>query len=122
MTFGERLKALRLEKHLTQTELGAYFHLGKTAISLYETDNRFPDKDTLKKMAAFFDVSSDYLLGLTDIRISHQTGVKEVTDDMIERDFHVGLSRTEEGSLSDEEKLQIRDFAKYIISKRKGEK
>lgn len=68
MTFGERLKSLRLEKGLTQTELGKHFNLGKTAISLYETNDRFPDKEILDKMADFFNCSMDYLLGRVDVR------------------------------------------------------
>ena len=68
MTFGERLKLLRLEKDLTQIELGKQFNLGKTAISLYENNERFPDKETLDKMADFFGCSVDYLLGRTDLK------------------------------------------------------
>ncbi len=65
-TFGMRLRSLREEKEITQEELGKLFSVTKTAISLYESDKRFPDQDTLIKLAAFFNVSVDYLLGVSD--------------------------------------------------------
>jgi len=63
MHFGYRLKQLRLAKGLTQAQLGACFNLAESSISLYESGKRSPDYTTLKKMAAFFGVTADYLLG-----------------------------------------------------------
>lgn len=63
---GERLKQLRKEKKLTQTELGNKINVTKVSISGYESGNRSPDTDTLQRLADFFEVSTDYLLGRTD--------------------------------------------------------
>lgn len=63
---GERLKKLRKEKKLTQTELGSRINVTKVSISGYESGNRSPDTDTLQRLADFFEVSTDYLLGRTD--------------------------------------------------------
>lgn len=63
---GERLKQLRKEKNLTQTELGNKINVTKVSISGYESGNRSPDTDTLQRLADFFEVSTDYLLGRTD--------------------------------------------------------
>jgi len=63
MVLGERLKQLRQEKGLTQAQLGSYFNLAESSISLYEAGKRSPDYATLKRLAAFFAVSADYLLG-----------------------------------------------------------
>ncbi len=63
---GERLKKLRKEKKLTQTELGSKINVTKVSISGYESGNRSPDTDTLQRLADFFEVSTDYLLGRTD--------------------------------------------------------
>lgn len=68
MSFGKILKTLRNEKGLNQTELGKVINVGKTTISGYENDSSFPDKETLRTIADFFDVSIDYLLGRTNIR------------------------------------------------------
>lgn len=65
-TFGSRLKKLRIKKELTGQELGKLLNVTKMSISRWESDQRFPDKDTLVKIANFFDVSTDYLLGRTE--------------------------------------------------------
>lgn len=67
-TFGERLKALRNEKHLTGEELGKLLNVTKVAVSKWETNDRFPDKDILIKLADIFNVTLDYLLCRTNIR------------------------------------------------------
>jgi len=63
---GERLKQLRKEKNLTQSELGNKINVTKVSISGYESGNRTPDTDTLQRIADFFEVSTDYLLGRTE--------------------------------------------------------
>jgi transcriptional regulator with XRE-family HTH domain len=65
-TFGERLKKLRNDKQLTGEELGKILNVTKVAVSNWESGNRTPDADMLIKLADFFDVSLDYLLGRTD--------------------------------------------------------
>lgn len=125
MTFGERLKILRLEKGLTQTELGKHFNLGKTAISLYETNARFPDKEILAKMADFFDCSMDYLLGRIDVKNPAVEAYKEAAERKKIRtagkeELVIGLSREEKGLLTDEDKAEITKFAEYVASRRKG--
>lgn len=66
--FGERLKELRTERGLTQGELAQEFGIARNSIFSYETNKRTPDIDVLSKCAMFFDVTSDYLLGLSDNR------------------------------------------------------
>lgn len=66
--FSERLRKLRTEKDLSQKELGDMFSLSKQTISGYESGSRNPDPVTLQKLAGFFAVSTDYLLGRTDIK------------------------------------------------------
>lgn len=61
--FSSRLKLLRKNKGLTQTELANELHLSHGAIAMWETDKRQPDNDTMLRIADFFDVSVDYLLG-----------------------------------------------------------
>lgn len=66
-SFGKRLKNLRKEKGLTQVELGKVFNITNVAVTKWESDDRFPDKTTLIKIADYFNVSIDYLLCRTDI-------------------------------------------------------
>jgi transcriptional regulator with XRE-family HTH domain len=65
--FSKRLLKLRKEKHMTQEQVGQIIGVRKTAISRYE-NGREADYDTLVKIAQYFDVSTDYLLGLVDVR------------------------------------------------------
>lgn len=65
---GERLKELRKERKLTQTELGNKINVTKVSISGYENGNRSPDTDTLQRLADYFDVTTDYLLGRSNVR------------------------------------------------------
>ncbi len=68
MEFGKRLKLLREEIELDRETLAERLKISYSAVSKYETNVRFPDKDTLNKIADFFKVSIDYLLGRTEIR------------------------------------------------------
>lgn len=67
MSFGSRLKNLRIEKHLSQAVLAQKLGISTNAISQYETNKRFPDQQGLIGICEYFSVTSDYLLGLSDI-------------------------------------------------------
>lgn len=68
MNFEIRLKQLREENDLTRKEMADKLQLSYWALSKYETGERFPDPDILNKIADYFGVSLDYLMGKTDIR------------------------------------------------------
>ena len=63
---GERLKELREERKLTQKQLAQLLGLHSVTYLHYEKSQREPPLSVLVNMANFFDVSTDYLLGLTD--------------------------------------------------------
>ena len=63
---GIRLKELRNQKKLTQKQLAEKINVTHVSISGYESGNRSPDTETLQRLADFFEVSTDYLLGRTD--------------------------------------------------------
>lgn len=64
--FGDKLKLLRIEKDFKQEELAKVFNVHKTTVSNWEKSKRFPDEDTLNKIADYFDVTLDYLLDRTN--------------------------------------------------------
>lgn len=64
----ERLRELRTEAGLSQEQLAGILSLHKSTVSLYENGRREPDADTMQRIAAYFRVSVDYLLGRTDVR------------------------------------------------------
>lgn len=63
-----RLKELRDEAGLSQGDIAEKFSVAQNTVSSWENGKRDPDTDTVKKIAAFFGVSIDYLLGVTSIK------------------------------------------------------
>lgn len=63
-----RLRELRQEKKLSQADVAEFLQISRQAYNFYETGKREPDNETLQKLASFFNVSTDYLLGRTDER------------------------------------------------------
>lgn len=60
---GKRLRELRKKKGIRQKDLANYLQISDSAIGMYENGKRDPDSETIKKLADFFNVSVDYLLG-----------------------------------------------------------
>ncbi len=65
--FHQGLKSLRLERKMTQQELGEALGIPRGTMAGYES-LREPDVATLRRIADYFDVSVDYLVGATDVR------------------------------------------------------
>lgn len=78
-TFGSRLRILRKEKGLHQSELGEIFGLSPSAIGSYERDLREPAYNHLIAFADYFQVSIDYLLCRTNER--------QLLDDYFRHDY-----------------------------------
>ncbi len=64
--FPSRLRQLRNKKGESQATLAKELMVTKSTISLYETGDNVPDARTIRRMAEHFDVSADYLLGLSE--------------------------------------------------------
>src|SRR5690554_2727361 len=72
-TIGERLKLLLEKNDMTQGDLAKKLSVVHATISHYCADKRIPDAKTLKRLADFFDVSVDWLLGRTIVRRQIET-------------------------------------------------
>lgn len=102
MQFGDRLKQLREEKNIKQSELADIFNISSSTIGMYEQNRRTPDFKLLNKFADFFDVSVDYLLCRTDIRNFEENTIAAHMDD-----------RTK--TLSEEQRKRLDDFIDFLI-------
>ncbi|WP_176222153.1 helix-turn-helix domain-containing protein [Tuberibacillus sp. Marseille-P3662] len=72
MTVGERLKELRNKKDLSQQELSNRIGIRRATYARYETDANQADYETLLKLAAFFNVTTDYILtGKSQLEYKH---------------------------------------------------
>lgn len=68
LSFIMRLKALRDEREITQAELARNIDIGSSTVGMWETGERFPSAQYLDKVASYFNVTTDYLLGRTDLK------------------------------------------------------
>lgn len=68
MKFGDRLENLLEERNLSQKQFSTELHIATSTLNGYLRRNREPDFHTLIKIANYFQVSTDYLLGVTNLR------------------------------------------------------
>ena len=65
--FSDRLKLLRAEKGLSQADFAKQIKLSKSSVNMYERGEREPGLETLERIADYFNVDMDYLLGKSDV-------------------------------------------------------
>ena len=80
LALNENIKKLRLAKGLNQVEFAKVLCVTKQCVSNWENDNVVPSIDMLCKIADFFGVSTDYLLGRSERRVVE---VSNLTDEQI---------------------------------------
>ena len=66
MTFGEVLRSLRKQHHLTQSELAKALQVAESAVSMWERGRRRPDMEMMERIADYFKVDMNYLFGKSD--------------------------------------------------------
>ena len=106
-----RLKKLRLEKGLLQSDIAKILNKSDRIIGFYETGDRDMSTDTLSKLADFFNVSIDYLLGKSDIRNPEE--IKNIQ--------HANAGGLDTEGLDEEDLLELQKQVDYI-KKLKGKK
>ena len=74
---GKRLEQLINEKGITQTKLASDTNLALTTVSNYKNSVKLPQGENLYKICRYFNVPTDYLLGLTDIRETAESFLKK---------------------------------------------
>ncbi|EAK8929999.1 helix-turn-helix domain-containing protein [Listeria monocytogenes] len=98
--FANTLKKLRKNENLTQDQLASKIGITRDTLANYETGRREPDFTTLKNIAEYFNVTTDYLLG------------KEEFDN---RDL---LAAHIDDDLTEEERIEIEKYLKFIRSQK----
>ena len=64
--FGEKLKYLRKEANIGQNQLAETLKISNASISYWETGKQLPSAEAVYKLAVFFNISADYLLGIDE--------------------------------------------------------
>ena len=70
-TLSDRLIQLKIEKKLMQKDIASDNHISLRAYQYYKRGDRLPDADVIIKLADYFEVSTDYLLGRSDDPTRH---------------------------------------------------
>lgn len=100
MLFADRLRELRTQRNLTQFELASKLDVNKQTISQYERGVRRPDLESLSALCDYFNVSTDYMLGKSDVTL------RFLTSDQLSLVDGVGLKNSTPAALpADEEEL-----------------
>lgn len=109
---GDNIKNLREEANLTQADLAKLLNVSPSTVGMWEQNRRSPDTEFLKKLTTIFNVSSDYLLGISMF--------KNYTDDPnITIALHTDTPYSE---LTDEARKEVNDFIEYVKQKYKSKK
>ena len=104
MEFKDRLKELRKEYNMKQKDLGAAIGMGATAIANYESGKNKPSISVLHAMADVFHVSTDYLIGCSDIKYPYLSDVKAEDENLF------GMYR----NLSQKNKDHLRSYTGFV--------
>lgn len=89
---GKKFKELREEKKLLQKDVAKYLNISTSAYGYYEQGKRNPDIETIKKLADFFDVSADYLLG----RTNNKRGCIDYRNNLYNNEKYTSFKETDE--------------------------
>jgi len=100
MSFGKRLKNLREKFDISQAGLGKILNVSQQTISQYENDQRTVPLEFIVDVAGFFNVSSDYLLGIAETK-NNNLLILTVEDPKIRE--------------------SIENFAEFMVQQRKNE-
>ncbi len=106
MKFNTRLRQLRRQNNLTQKDLADILGVKATAISNYESNRNEPSFDKLLILSEYFEVSCDYLLGVTDLDMTD-------IDDKLDKDIVEVFDIYHQLNKDHASKLKI--FAEYLL-------
>ena len=119
MCFPKRLKELRLERGQTQKELANAIEVGRTTVSEYESGKIVPKQEGLLKIANHFNVSVDYLTGVSNERATRKQNASDL-DALLNTIHHILLDEYDtpvyyEGKvLSETQKLLINQHIEQL--------
>lgn len=104
--FAARLKTLRKSQNLSQIEFAKLLSVSSGAVAMWETEKREPDKEMLIRLADFFGVTVDYLLGRDNTPTLNLSAQEQQLYELLK-------------SMTDDEIDELTNFVEYILSKRK---
>jgi transcriptional regulator with XRE-family HTH domain len=110
-----RLKELRIEKSLLQSDIAKIINKSERTVGFYETGERDMNTETLATLADYFGVSIDYLLGKSDIRNPEQQ------EDPLGL-AKIGFSMKDYNPPTDKQREQLAELIKIVLKDNKKDK
>lgn len=107
-----RIKQLREENNWTQAKLSEKMNCAMSSIAMYENGCRKPSLEVIIKLAELFNCSIDYLLGKSEIKNyqNKKTDFEKIQINLYKKDYE---------DITDEQKRQIEEFAKFVLKDNK---
>lgn len=109
MSTATKIRELRKQRRLSQTDLAKQIHVSQATVTSWETGRADPSSSALNALADFFGVSSDYLLGRTD----QPTSDNELTKNQKLIAYSI------DPDVSDEERKDIIEMVKIAMKNRR---
>jgi transcriptional regulator with XRE-family HTH domain len=123
---GERIKKLREQHNLSQIRLARALGITNVQLSRYETGDRNPDPEIIKKIADYFNCTTDYLLGLSDNQANNKSEEIQFTfkgkplDDELMDLLTIILERLQNAD-EDEKRFLVRLLKRIMADESPGE-
>lgn len=117
--FAKRLKELRNENQISQTELATALNISNRTISMYEQGNSEPNADILSKIANYFDVTTDYLIGITN---SKKPANRVISDELNLSDEAIDILKELPLTVAYENGISLSDVLNAMITNPKFKK
>ena len=111
-----RLKEIRNEYQYSQLKLSEQLGVSRSAVAMWESGSSQPDNDMLLRIADIFGVSTDYLLGKTDIKKAPTQSVDAITFDGFTYAMH-----NEAKDLTPENKQKLLELAQFFKEQQQKE-
>ncbi len=116
--FSNNLRVLRKLRHLTQEELAHELNTTRSCISNYENGKRQPDSDIIHLIADYFDVSVDYLLGRSSIKMSLRSEEELQELEEISDTLH-SITRLDLRNVSTKIKCAVLEYYEFLLKRKK---
>lgn len=113
--FSDRLRELRKQRNMSQSELAKLLYVSQQAVARWETDKATPNPETISKIVVLFDVSADYLLETESVKkapAQERADVdpnRQALDELIDR-------------MPPEKQQEVVRFARYLLSLEQNQK
>ncbi len=117
---NERLRLLRKEFNVTQNKVASYIGVARATYTNYESGKKKPPYEQLIRLSRFFNVSTDYLLGVTDIKDLpcklNTTENNESTNVLFDKDIQTAFADYNNWTVKEKEDLL--DYIEFQKMKR----